>query len=188
MAGTPQDTPQETHKDLLALIKASRDLDPDMDQALAESFLEKHTLATQGAQQPVVPQSDPPHPQAVGRFAPAFGMVVIAAVIVAIIVTQTWWAIWLVFPLMGAFGGWRGYGRYHDEHYRMRAERQLAREQWRHDRYLARMGYPPSHPELLPEPAADKWTPPTPPVRQTTPPATPPSSTGPDAPPANPAG
>src|SRR5581483_8643140 len=60
MAGTPQDTPQETHKDLLALIKASRDLDPDMDQALAESFLEKHTLATQGAQQPVVPQSDPP--------------------------------------------------------------------------------------------------------------------------------
>src|SRR5262249_106239 len=170
MAGTPQDTPEEAHKDLMALIKAGRDLDPDMDQALAESFLEKHTLANQGAQhasaqQAVVPPSDPQRPQVSGRFAPAFGIVVIAAVIVAMVATPSWWAIWLVFPLMGAFGGRRRFGGYHDEQYRMHAQRQMAREQWRHERYMARMGYPAAPPEQqLPEPTS-KWTPPTPPVQ-----------------------
>jgi hypothetical protein len=186
MAGTPSDNPEEAHTDLMALIKAGRDLPPDMDKALAESFMEKHKLASQGgqsptAQQAVIPQQNGQYPQPFGRFTPAFGMIVIVAVVAAIIVSQAWWALWFVFPLMGMFGGWRRYGRYHDE-------RHLAREQWRHERYMARMGYTPQQPQQLPE-STSKWEPPTVPTQRPTPPSA--SSapvTGNDAPPVNPAG
>ncbi len=186
MAGTSSDNPEEAHTDLMALIKASRELNPDMDQALAESFMEKHKLASQGGQKPtaqqaVVPQQNPQHPQPFGRFTPAFGMIMIVAVIVAMVTFHAWWALWLIFPLMGMLGGWRGYGRYHDE-------RHLAREQWRHQRYMARMGYPPQQPQQLPE-STSKWEPPMPPAQRPTPPsASSAPTTGNDVPPMNPAG
>ncbi|HEV8192582.1 MAG TPA: hypothetical protein VGP82_14030 [Ktedonobacterales bacterium] len=185
MAGTPQDTPEDAHTDLMALIKAGRDMSPDMDQALAESFMEKHKLANQPPpQQPVVTQNGQRTPDAFTTVGgSAISVLVIAAYIVAVIVSQghLWW---LLFPLMAfGFGGWRGYGRYHDERYRLRDERRMARDQWRHERYMARMGYPPDQPEpeQLPEPAS-KWTPSTPPASSSTP------TTGNAAPPANPAG
>src|SRR5689334_11799569 len=130
MAGAPSDNPEDAHTDLMALIKASREMDPDMDQALAESFMEKHKLAGQGSQnqtapQAIVAQQNPQHVQPFGRFTPAFGMVLIVAVVVAMITFHAWWAFWIIFPLMGMLGGWRGSGRYHDQ-------RHIAREQWRH--------------------------------------------------------
>ena len=133
MAGTPSDNPEEAHTDLMALIKASRELNPDMDKALAESFMEKHKLANQGgSQQAVVAQTGQQTPEAVNSIAGAvISMVGIAAYIVALIVSQghLWW---IIFPLMAfGFGGWRGYGHSHDEHRRMHDERHLAREHWR---------------------------------------------------------
>jgi hypothetical protein len=196
MAGTPSDNPEEAHKDLMALIKAGREMTPDMDQALAESYMEKHKPASQGsqhstAQQAVVPQGDAQFPQVFGYVAPAIGIVFVAAIYIAALTFGGPWLWWLIFPLMGmAFGGWRRYGHGYDERYRLRDERRLARDQWRHERNMARMGYPPerSEPEQLPEPAG-KWTPPTPPAQQSTPPAKSSApTTGNETPPANPAG
>jgi hypothetical protein len=194
MAGTPHDTPEDAHQDLVALIKAGRDLPPDMDQALAESYMEKHKSAGQSgqnptAQQAVVPQDASQYPQVFGRFTPVVGIVFVAAIYVAALALGGHWLWWLIFPLMGmAFGGWRGYGHYHDERYRLHEERRMARDQWRHGRYMARMGYPPREPEQLPERSSTR----TPPTQQPAPPATPPSSSpsssGTETPPANPAG
>ena len=192
MAGTPSDNPEDAHTDLMALIKAAREMPPDMDRALAESYMDKHKLASSGTpQQAVVAQTGQRAPEAITAVGGiVIGVVVLAAYITAVIVSQgnLWW---LLFPLMAfGFGGWRGH-EHQEERHRMRAERQLARDQWRQDRFMARMGYPPQqHEQQLPtpQPQQNTWTPPAPPAPQPTA-STPPSpAAGTENPPANPAG
>ncbi|MGH2516172.1 MAG: hypothetical protein ACRDHP_11005, partial [Ktedonobacterales bacterium] len=129
----PQPDPEDAHTDLMATLAASRELGPEMDKALAESYMQKHAAATPA-----------PAPQnqsivAPSRFdsadiASAIVMVAGIAAFVALLIfagPQAWGLIWVFF----IFGGWRfwGFGRRNAEYRARRAEWRQARNEVRAD-------------------------------------------------------
>ena len=190
---------EDPQADLLATLAASRELGPEMDKALAESYLAKHgqPAGTPSRRQEVgAPAQVTPVTQAIGMIGPVIGFGVWVGLLIAS-GGHLWWLFWLPMALGGWWWGmWNPDARRH--HHRER------REEWRRARYEAReqyraerRGYPyPSAPrpaEYLdrPDMSADSQshveaTPRThSPHQQQQPPASTPTS---PMPPANPAG
>ncbi len=207
MANTP-DKPQmsdEERAELRAMIAAGRDLSPEMDESLVDSYAERRAAEkrakakVQGSSNAVVPQQQSGGVMAGTHPAVAItGILATVAIFVAIMVFTGGHGWWLIFPLFGIFGGWWGN---HDR--RRLDERRAQRYQMRADYYRTRMGYPPEQDaRRLPEATTSDSGPLPPPTSaptQTTPPArsVPPASTPPSAPstgasgeqpPSNPAG
>lgn len=216
MANTP-DKPQMTEEeraDLMAMIAAGRDLSPEMDKSLVESYAERRAAqeqaraklhGNQNAQSgqgnksnAVVPQRQPSEQALLGANIAmgVIGTLMMAGIFVAVMLFTGGHGWWVIFPLFFLFGGWGGrYGRH-----RLRDERRTQRYQMRADHYRTRMGYPPRD-EARRLPASSEsdardsgpLPPPigvpaqTPPATRTTPSAGAQSSTG-DQPPTNPAG
>lgn len=217
MANTP-DRPQmsdEERAELRAMIAAGRDLSPEMDESLVDSYAERRAAEKRakakvqgngngngdgnGNSNAVVPQQQSGGVMAGTNPAVAIaGMAMVAAIFVTIMIVSggAYW--WVIFPLIGIFGGWWG------NHDRRRLDgRRALRYQMRADYYRTRMGYPPEQdarrlPEstqsdsgpLPPPTSAQPQTPP--PTRSvppaSTPPSTPSAGASGDQPPSNPAG
>ncbi|MFI5273525.1 MAG: hypothetical protein ACHQ4H_10885 [Ktedonobacterales bacterium] len=125
--------PQAEHDELLAALAAARELGPDMDKSLAESYLQKRQQAQAKASVPA-PQPSTSGAVATTSASPLLYLLpalCIAAYIVALVVSQghLWWLFWLI----PAFGGWGWWGR-HEQ----RNDRRAQRAEWRRSRY----GYP----------------------------------------------
>lgn len=213
----PQPDPQDAQTDLLATLAASRELGPEMDKALVESYMQKHVSPTPAPQNQ---QGDLPARFNSSDLASAIVTVVgIAAVATLVLIKGP-----LVFPLVWiflVFGGWRLFGRSHrNAEYRARREeyrqaRRQMRDEWRARAargYYYRRGdtefyyrsgdaerrddaVPPTPPQVnAPQPPAQPTAAPLPPTAQApvappVPPTQPaPSSTGGMTPPVNPAG
>lgn len=207
MANTPEkpQLSEEERADLKAMIAAGRELSPEMDESLVESYVERRAAEqrarakAQGQNQgnAVVAQQQPGHPLAGVHPAVAVtGIVTMAAVFIAIMVLSKGMAWWLIFPLFGIFGGWMG----GNERHRIRNERRAQRYQMRADYYRSRMGYPSrDDSRRLPESESEDSAPLPPPIgvptqmpptpRNGSPTSTPPSaSASGEQPPVNPAG
>jgi hypothetical protein len=197
MANTP-DKPQMTddeRADLMAMIAAGRELSPEMDRSLVESYAERRAAeATAKAKvqgNAVVPQQQPNG--AVSNTHPAvamFGMAMFAAIFVAILVLSQGHAWWIIFPMFALFGGWWG----NNDRHRLRNQYRAERYQMRADYYRARMGMPPrDDARSLPQSSASDSGPLPPPASApaqtprsvSAPPA---QSSGESQPPFNPAG
>jgi hypothetical protein len=199
MANTP-DKPQmsdDERADLMAMIAAGRDLSPEMDKSLVESYAERREAQKEAQEKlhrnAVVPQQQSPVVATSGQH-PAVaitGIIATVAIFIAIMLFTQGHGWWFIFPLFGIFGGWWG----RNDHYRVRDARRAERYQMRADYYRARMGYPNGEDaRRLPESAESDSGPLPPPTSVTgaNPPAsrpTPPASSAPvDQPPTNPAG
>ena len=157
-AGASGKTPMsdDERADLKAMIAAGRELDPDMDESLVESYAQRRAseqqarAKVQGQSKEVVPQQQ----QQGGPLAgvnPAVaitGIVAMAAVFIVIMVASGGHAWWLIFPLFGIFGGWMG-----NDSKRARNERRAQRYQMRADYYRRRIGYSDQDDARLPESA-----------------------------------
>lgn len=193
--------------DLKAMIAAGRELDPDMDESLVESYAQRRAseqqarAKVQGQGKEIVAQP----PQQGGPLAgvnPAVaitGIVAMAAVFIVIMVVSHGWAWWMIFPLFGIFGGWMG----NNDRHRIRNERRAQRYQMRADYYRQRMGYSSDQDDArLPESAeregaqlpSPTTSAPAPQPPRSVPPASAPTSSAPASgvadtqPPSNPAG
>jgi hypothetical protein len=186
--------------DLKAMIAAGRDLSPDMDESLVESYAQRRASETEARAKvqgkEVVPQQQSSHPLAGINPAVAItGIVAMAAVFIVIMVVSQGSAWWLIFPLFGIFGGWMG----NNDRHRARNERRAQRYQMRADYYRQRVGGSDQDDARLPDAAGrDEARPLPPPTTQTqatpAPRAAPPTSSAPSSgmadmqPPTNPAG
>ncbi|HKV83499.1 MAG TPA: hypothetical protein VJN88_03015 [Ktedonobacterales bacterium] len=192
---TPQPDPEDIHKDLLATMAASRELGPDMDKALVESYMERHPELKGAPQQAqALTQPQPTNRPDLLGFS-GMGVMMIGYITLLIVTHgELWWMFW---PMM-AWGGWRwGNGGRHAEHQRMRQARWEARMN-RYGMPYVRVGGPddaqqPRQPPAI-APTPPTYAPPSPPLA-TPPLATPPmpSSEAPvhapsTLPPINPAG
>ncbi len=134
MAGnTPQQPdPQEVHDDLMATLAASRELGPEMDKSLAESYIQRHPELA--AKKQTVTPEQPRTPLDLNRsVAGLLPMLGIVAFIIILIATKGsgWWLFWLPWALGGWW--WWGGGRYHNRH--------MARDEMRRARYESRAAY-----------------------------------------------
>ena len=202
MANTPDKSQMsdEERAELRAMIAAGRDLSPEMDESLVDSYAERRASEQRAKAKvqgnSVVAQQQSNNPLAGTHPAVAVaGIVAMAAVFIVIMLVSHGWAWWMIFPLFGIFGGWMG----NNDRHRARNERRAQRYQMRADYYRTRMGYPPEQDaRRLPEATTSgsgPLPPPTSAPTQTPPPArsVPPASTPPDSgasgePPSNPAG
>ncbi len=135
----------EAHDDLLATLAAARELNPDMDKALADQYLarRKEEKQRQEQQAPAVVQSEQSPSFSGWRGAPLIPIlctVMVTAILIAAFAHngQFWWFFWI--PMI--FGGWwwrRGYPGGNDSRY----QRYLDRERYRQARWEARHGYLP---------------------------------------------
>jgi hypothetical protein len=134
---------QDAHEDLLAALAASRELGPEMDQTLAERYLEKHgtqnAITSRGAQgqSGIVAQGPNPGLAALG---PVLG---VAVYIVLLIISQgsLWWTFFLIPMISGSLwwgGGHHGWGGPSQEAMQARWQQ---REAWRQSRRDARDQY-----------------------------------------------
>jgi hypothetical protein len=134
-----QPDPEETHADLLATLAAGRELGPEMDKALAESYIQRHPELAGKQQQAVVAQPAPQRaitPDVVGLAGMGIGVVAYLAVLAAS-GGHLWWMFW---PIM-AWSGWRwGWWGHHGGRDQMRQARYEARAE-RYRARAARWGY-----------------------------------------------
>lgn len=105
----------DAHDDLLAILAAGRELGPEMDQALVESYLRKHPAPaaarqTTAATQPAAGRVWPMYP-----FVGSIGFLLAVVAFVAVLVASGGHAIWLIWlPIVLGSWWWRrwpGYGR-----------------------------------------------------------------------------
>jgi hypothetical protein len=99
--------PDEMRTDLLAILAAGRELGPEMDATLADSYLRQHPAPSSARQ-----QSAPPAPSAIPRsLLPWAGaLVALAVVLVALAASggHAFWLLWLLWlPLMMSGWWWR---------------------------------------------------------------------------------
>jgi hypothetical protein len=196
VADIRNDNTDDEKQDLLATLAAARDLSPDMDRALVDSYLEKRKAASGGTQQAIVAQTGNRSAEVVERIGSlVIGVGVIAAFIAIMIASHgAFW--WLFFPMMGiGFGGWHRFW-HSDEEEQAHEQRHIERDRMRHERRMARMGYyTPRQPDSLPQqPNANASSLPPAPPRSSTPSSYGTNTTstghmsGSDSPPINPAG
>lgn len=132
-SGTSHD--EEQQSDLMAALASARELGPDMDKAVAASYLEKQkqqaaakAQAQQAQQQAVIASPGRQRPW-LAYLTPPLGIILFIAILVAS-GGHAWWMFWLLF-CFGGFGwwGWRG-----DAH-EARMQRRMDRYEWRRARY-----------------------------------------------------
>lgn len=201
----PQPDPEDAHKDLLATLAASRELGPEMDKALAESYMQKHSAATPAQAQQSQGEVAPSRFNS-SDLASALVMVAGIAAFAALLIfkgPEAFGLIWIFF----IFGGWRwfGWNRRNSEYRARRMEYRQAHREMRDDWRAMRRGYyrlgDPDRPGVSPLPAptvpqmSEPPAPAKPPVAAPLPPTaqapiTPESSTSTSGstPPVNPAG
>ncbi len=130
----PYQDPQDAQTDLLATIAAGRELGPDMDRALAESYMQKHhpelISGNRASPRDVAAGTSADVGQIAHASIFALGIV---AYIVLLIVSQG--KLWPMFWLPMAIGGWWWRGGVRDERFERRRE---LREASREARYRAR--------------------------------------------------
>lgn len=172
----------DAHEDLLATLAASRELGPEMDQSLAESYMRKHGQPAPAAQQPGQPAQQHPGYAGLAAIGPALG---IAVYIVLLIVSggRLWWMFWLPMALGGwwggMWGGWWGGDPWHVQRDEWRYQRRMTRDQYR--AWRRGYGYPPA-PYDDPRRPGDypRYPAPRPDPREPGQPPTPPSAPGRD--------
>lgn len=181
---TPQPDPEDIHKDLLATMAASRELGPDMDKALVDSYMERHPELKGTPQARALTQPQTSNRSEIVSFG-GMGVMMIGYITLLIVSHGEFW--WMFWPMM-AWGGWRwGNGSHHAERQQMRQARWEARMN-RYGMPYVRVGGPddaqqaqPQQPPAIP-PAPPTYAPPpapVPPPPLATPPlATPPIPTG----------
>lgn len=143
---TPTDPhAEDDHADLLATLAAARELGPDMDKALAESYMQRRKANTPARQRNAEPRP-PVNYSYVGLS--VLPVILVAVLIAAAVISGQGWFWFFLFPLF--WGGWwrRGWRRrygyddrydrrrdYHDYRDERRAEREEWRRARRDDRY-----------------------------------------------------
>jgi hypothetical protein len=195
---TPQPDPEDLHKDLLATMAASRELGPEMDKALVDSYMERHPELKGKPQAQALTQPQTINRSEIVSFA-GMGLMMIGYITLLIVSHGDLW--WMFWPMM-AWGGlrWGNGGGRHAERQQMRQARWDARMN-RYGMPYVRVGGPDDaqqsqqqQPPAIP-PAPPAYAPPPAPVAPP-PLATPPSPTTGEAPvhapttlpPINPAG
>lgn len=137
--------PEEQQNDLMAALKAARELGPDMDQAVVASYMEKQKAAAQVQAQRSQQQKALAAPSQQRRPTSFIGLPIGVIVFIAILVAtggHAWWMIWVLF----CFGGWGWWGWRHDDH----VQRRMDRYELRRARYGYRYGYGPVQPPAEP--------------------------------------
>lgn len=136
----PEYDAEDARTDLLAAMAASRELGPEMDKAVVDSYLEKHrAVSPQPAAQHLIQPAAP-----TGEFLSFMGMGLgIVAYIALLVVSHgmLWWMFW---PLMG-WAGWRWHNWSGDNGGASRTARddyRRARWEYRMQRRAARFGLP----------------------------------------------
>ena len=137
----PQQDPEDARTDLLAALAASRDLGPEMDKALVDSYMEKHNALIRPAAQPVA-QPRAQSGEFLSFMCMGLGIVAFIAVL-AVSHGSLWWMFW---PLIG-WAGWRwgwgsGGGSNGGEYRSAREDYRRARWEYRMQRRAARFGVP----------------------------------------------
>ena len=133
----PQDD-ETLRNEIQAAIKAGREVDPDMDEHLADSVLERYRQEQAARSKALAPQrpATPPTPSGVNNGEAIARVVITVAGMAALLAIVLWnphmW--WLVFVLPGLFGVWgrRYWGGYDYRRDRLR-DRHQARLEGRHD-------------------------------------------------------
>jgi hypothetical protein len=154
---------QDAHEDLLAALAASRELGPEMDQTLAERFLEKHrtagAVASRAARGPSGVVARRPNVE-LAAIGPVLG-VVAYIVLVAVSGGSLWWTFFIV-PMISGGWWWGGHG-WDGPSKDARQARWQQRDNWRQsrrdarDQYRAwRHGYPYAPPSYGPRDDEDQ--------------------------------
>jgi len=182
----------DAREDLLATLAASRELGPEMDAALAESYMQKHGQAAQTRQAQQGQRQDVigPPGQRMNPGLAALGPVLGIGVYIALLIVShgaLWWMFWVPMALGGWWGGmcggwWGGPWNDGQPYNDWRAQREAWRYQRRsaRDQYRAwRRGYG-TPPGWYDEPGRQGGYPPYPDDRGPYPPTTPPSATNRD--------
>ncbi|MGZ6390959.1 MAG: hypothetical protein ACXWQZ_17095 [Ktedonobacterales bacterium] len=126
---TPTDpNAEDDHADLLATLAAARELGPDMDKALADSYMQRRKANTAAR-----PRNAAPRPPVNYGFVArsVLPVIVIAAIIAAVIFGHGWFWFFLLPLFWGGWGwrrGWYGYDRYN-----RRRDYHDERSEWRRD-------------------------------------------------------
>ena len=133
----------DAHEDLLAALAASRELGPEMDQALADRYLEKHgktgAVASRGAgaqQQGVVARRSNFELSALG---PVLGVAVYIAILI-VSHGEYWWTFFLIPMISGLWWGGE-HRRWDGPSSEARQARMQQRDDWRQARHDARDEY-----------------------------------------------
>lgn len=144
-ADMPNANEEDARTDLHAMIAASRELGPDMDKALVDSYMARQKPAP-APKQSITPRSDGGQPQIFGQATRLVGIMAVAAVVITMLVVSRGELWWFIFPLMwmGGAWGWWGRGHGHDGRHQMREEYRQRRRDLR-DRY--HYGIPDDRPE-----------------------------------------
>ncbi|HEV2461510.1 MAG TPA: hypothetical protein VGS80_24410 [Ktedonobacterales bacterium] len=176
--------PEEKQADLLATLAAARELGPDMDKALAESYLQRQRAEAAPKQSVVAqPPQAPQRPNEALR--PIFMCAGLIAFVALLIVSHGW--LWFTFfPLMWWTGWWWRGGSRAEWHDQRRAQREQWRQARREMRYGAPGGYHYSYRYDYRYGNDDRMSPPEAPAQLDTPPtqpATPPATPAPPLPP-----
>jgi hypothetical protein len=168
-SGAPD--PEQQKNELVAAIKAARELGPDMDQSVAASYLAKQQAAAEAAR-PQPQQAVVPTPGQQRRW-PLFVSPPLGIMVYIVLLVVSHGALWWMFWLIPAIGGW---GWQSSAHHEAHVQRHMDRLEWRRARYAARHGYspygsaPPANqpPQALPPQAPAPGAPQTPPSPQST--------------------
>lgn len=150
----PRD-PEDERADLMATLAAARELGPEMDTSIADSYLERRKSEARAGVVPsasansqsgpsgqgIMPHQTPGTPSgiaAVGMLLfPLIGIAIFAAILFAFGWHAGWWLFWI--PL--AMGGWWRRMWYPHTRYAYRAERHAMRDDYRQARRDARYRY-----------------------------------------------
>ncbi|HEX6799109.1 MAG TPA: hypothetical protein VF116_15475 [Ktedonobacterales bacterium] len=136
--GTSHDDEQQN--DLMAALASARELGPDMDKAVAASYIEKQQAAAkakaqaQQQQQQAVIAAPGQQRHPMFFIGPPIGLIIFIAILIAS-GGHAWWMFWLIFCFGGlGWWGWRG-----DAH-AARMQRRTDRYEWRRARFESRYG------------------------------------------------
>jgi hypothetical protein len=123
---------EDAHTDLLATLAASRELGPEMDRALVESYFQKHPIAAHNA--PAAAQSTGGARLSTPQVLGGIGFLMGATIFIAALIASgghAFWLLWLPLALGGwwwrwwpLYGGWGYHGYRMDQ----RARRQESAE------------------------------------------------------------
>lgn len=103
-------------REIQAAIAAGRELDPSMDEHLADSAMDRYLKeeaargkAVSPGPQPVMPQQHPLPMAIENMFRGMISLAIVGGVIAAVVFGfSQWWMFFLIWPLLGGMWGWRG--------------------------------------------------------------------------------
>jgi hypothetical protein len=111
---TPNVQEEDQRTDLEAMLKASRELGPEMDRALVDSYLARQQTGLQKSRRAAPRSTQPPSVSRTWSGPHPLQLVMLAMVLAALVsiaVISHGWMLWFIFPLFWMFGGWRRWGR-----------------------------------------------------------------------------